>query len=73
MNNTFDKSISTPAKYLSWNESFCVGSIKCVNIPIISLPFSVLLTLSNSSIYIIGFIHLVSIIISTIRPHVEFI
>ena len=41
------------------------------HIPIISFPCSVLLTLSNSSIKIMGFIHFVSISISTILPHVE--
>ena len=38
-----------------------VGSSKCVSIPTISLPCSVLDILSNSSIRIIGFIHFLSI------------
>ena len=60
-----------PEKYLSVNSVFCDGSVKCVKIPIISRPCSVLDILSSSSIYIIGFIALASIIPSIILPQVD--
>ena len=66
--NAFDKSYLIPAKYLSSNSSFWVASVNCVYIRIISLPCSVWDTLSNSSIKIIGFIHLEVIKISAILP-----
>jgi len=64
----FEKSKSIPEKYLSNNVEFCDLSVKWIKISIISFPFSVSDTLSNSSKYIIGFIHLVSCKNSTNLP-----
>ena len=45
----FERSNSMSLKYLSVNLSFCVGSVRCMSILMISCPFEVSLTLSNSS------------------------
>ena len=70
-NSTLETSMSIPEKYLSWNESFWVGSTKWVRMLMSSRPFSVLLTLSISSMKMIGFIHFCSMRMSTTRPHVD--
>ena len=49
----------SPKNIYHENYHFELLSIKCVKIPIISSPFGVSLTLSNSSKYIIGLEHFV--------------